>query len=842
MILSQLGLLADTSTATRFEFGRIQGNYEWWFYGGVLLAILAPLLWIYRRDTSELPWYLRMGLPLLRTLVLIGLLVVYLQPRWRSERKEHFDSRVLMLVDTSLSMARVDPDTPGGHAGQTRLQQVAAGLDDTEFIARLRKKHEVSVVPFNSVLERDRRVVLPLAGPPTADSAGSDAGDGNPANSGPSDSPAASGKAAAAPPVWRKQLVPGGTDTRLGEALEQLLREERSTPVSGIVFISDGGLNAGSSPDTAMELARESYIPIYTIGVGSEKKPVDVSVADFNVPSRVFPGDRYSVEGSIQGYGMKGQSVRVELLARYGADAKDPARRGQGTLVDSVTKIIPNDGEAVPVKFELPPSEIGRHVLCLRVKAPQGDTNASDRLFMEGAVEVSDHQTHVLLLAGGPLRDYQYLRTLLFRDKSMKLDVLLQSGQTGMSQEATSILGDFPTSRQEMADYDCLVAFDPDWKALKPEQVDLLFDWVDQDHGGMIAVAGSVNTGRTAEGWVQDPDMAKIRRLYPVEFNQGLSSTRSNVTYSSEEPCPLEFTREGLQAAYLWLGDSAVASQAAWAQLPGVYSFYPVRDKKAGATVLARFGDSRASQGGQQPIYMAMHRYSASPILYMGSAETWRLRRIDPALFDQFWTKTIRFAAQEHLRRQSSRGSLSIDRDRYTVGAAVEVRAQLKNSRLQPLASPSITLLVTRDGVDKQELSMPADPSRAGRFVVELPVLKPGEYNLELIVPETADERLHQTFRAVVPNLEKENPQRNVALLRELADKTQGQYYDDLSVAMSDTASPSLVDRLKDVSRTESIPLAPKPEDDEKWLQWILIALCSVLSLEWLVRRLAKLA
>ena len=106
------------------------------------------------------------GLPLLRTLVLIGLLVVYLQPRWRSEREEHFDSRVLMLVDTSLSMARLDPDTPGGHAGQTRLQQVAAGLDDTEFLARLRKKHQVTVVPFNSVLENDRRVVLPLEAPP----------------------------------------------------------------------------------------------------------------------------------------------------------------------------------------------------------------------------------------------------------------------------------------------------------------------------------------------------------------------------------------------------------------------------------------------------------------------------------------------------------------------------------------------------------------------------------------------------------------------------------------------------------------------------------------------------
>ena len=44
-------------------------------------------------------------------------------------------------------------------------------------------------------------------------------------------------------------------------------------------------------------------------------------------------------------------------------------------------------------------------------------------------------------------------------------------------------------------------------------------------------------------------------------------------------------------------------------------------------------------------------------------------------------------------------------------------------------------------------------------------------------MPETADERVHQTFRGVVPKLEEENPQRNAALLREIAEKTQGEYY-----------------------------------------------------------------
>ncbi len=65
------------------------------------------------------------------------------------------------------------------------------------------------------------------------------------------------------------------------------------------------------------------------------------------------------------------------------------------------------------------------------------------------------------------MREYQFLRNQLFRDRYTTVDVLLQSGKPGMSQEANKTLDDFPTTRQEMFDYDCVVAFDPNWQALK---------------------------------------------------------------------------------------------------------------------------------------------------------------------------------------------------------------------------------------------------------------------------------------------------------------------------------------------------------------------------------------
>src|SRR5204863_319219 len=80
-------------------------------------------------------------------------------------------------------------------------------------------------------------------------------------------------------------------------------------------------------------------------------------------------------------------------------------------------------------------------------------------------------KTRVLLFASGPMRDYQFLRNQLHRDNTMVVDVLLQTAQSGISQDANTILDHFPSTPEELYQYDCIVAFDPDWTKLDAAQV-----------------------------------------------------------------------------------------------------------------------------------------------------------------------------------------------------------------------------------------------------------------------------------------------------------------------------------------------------------------------------------
>ena len=70
----------------------------------------------------------------------------------------------------------------------------------------------------------------------------------------------------------------------------------------------------------------------------------------------------------------------------------------------------------------------------------------------------------------------------------------------------------------------------------------------------------------------------------------------------------------------------------------------------------------RRAEAGKEPPYFVEQFYGSGRVFYMGSGEMWRLRRLDPAYFDQFYTKLIRHVSQGRLLRGSSRGVLCRDK------------------------------------------------------------------------------------------------------------------------------------------------------------------------------------
>ena len=715
-LLTPTRLLADTTSRTTYELGRLQAFGERWQYL-VLGVACAGDRRAGRVDGS--PRHARAAPR--RSLAAAGAarrhagrLCSYFSCTWKNgpRPRSSITRACVVLVDTSLSMGLHDATGSAVPAKPNRLEQVVGVLGEGELLDALRDKHDVVLERFDADLGRVASFAKRAQTP-------------RPAPRAPKRQlPRCRRPSELRPLQPCRPAGPSGCcrrGPRRGLASRCARRSTKSDPrpLAGVIVFSDGGQNAGIDPSAAVTTARDAKIPVFTVGIGADRRAANVRVSDLVAPARAYPGDSFTITGYLQAEGLSDRAVTVELSSRPAAAGK----ADDGKLVASNRVTLGGRGEIVPVKFDITPNETGRQMYRLRVKAPPEDSNPTDDQ-QEADVEIVDRKTKVLLVASGPTREYTFLRNQLQRDKQVVVDVWLQSAPAeGVSQDAHQLLTAFPSTAAELFEYDSIVAFDPDWREVEPARIDLLERWVAEKAGGLVVVAGPVEMDR----WVQDPKMSKVRGLYPVEFNRRITLIEEG-RYGSTTPWPLDFTREGLEAEFLWLGDSAPRSQQIWSSFPGVYGYYAVRGAKPGATIFARYSDPEAGALDARPIYMAGQFYGAGRVFYLGSGEMWRLRALDDSDFEQFYTKLIRHVSQGRLLLGSSRGMLLVDRDRYLLGNTVVVRAQLSNAQFEPLGSAQRAVGGRAAGQHQRNLAV--DRRSGAQGDVRRPVHGPGRRHL----------------------------------------------------------------------------------------------------------------
>lgn len=652
---------------------------------------------------------------------------------------------------------------------------------------------------------------------------------------------------------WHEQLVARGVETRIGDALRWILDREREAPVAGVVLVTDGQNNGGMAPTTMVRAAQSAEIGLFPVGVGSEKQPKSVRLVDMEAPPRVYPGDRFTITGYLQAFGWEGRTLSLQLEPV--ADGETP-RNANGDQTNSTTTdnspmerrvTLPADGQMITVPFEVTPTGAGRTTWRMKVTVDvQEDLDPRDNQ-RTAVVEVVDRKNRVMIVAGGPNRDYHFLRNLLYRDGQTQVDVWLQSALPGAAQESNEVLLEFPTDREKLFQYDTIVAFDPNWNLLSSEQVEILDEWVAEKAGGLILVAGPVHTSQWSRGdrsGGDDAKLAKIRSLYPVTFYSRGAATIQLGRVGSETPWPLQFSDDGKRSQFLWLEDSPGENEQAWSRFAGVFGYQAVKDVKPGAVVYARFSDPQSSFAEEQPVYIAGQFYGAGRVLYLGSGEMWRLNELDTRYFETLYTKLIRHVSQGRLLRDSSHGILLVDNERASLGDTIAIRATLSDAQYQPLTLESVPANLVRPDGQKQPLKLSQLPNseRPGTYAGQFTATQEGDYEVQLAIPGVDEELLRRSVKVRVPARETEQPQRNDSLLLELARETRGQYYVGLDAIRGTLNQGALAKQLPVKDQVTYVPGTPDQAFQRRLMTWLMAWIAGVLSLEWLLRRWNRLA
>ncbi len=644
---------------------------------------------------------------------------------------------------------------------------------------------------------------------------------------------------------WGDAIAAAGAQSRIGDAIRNILAEHDPSTLAGIVVMTDGQNNGGADASVAVAAARRSEVAVYPVGVGSSEAPTNVRVVDLDAPRRVYPGDKFSVSAVLQASGANPIRVEVQLLDGLDslADATDASTpEVAGEVVDSQSVEVASDGTLTGIRFEIEPESVGRRRLAIRVVAPPDDRNQEDDM-RDARYEVVSRKLRVLTVAGGPTREYQFVRNLLFRDQSIELDTWLQTGQPGMSQDADQLLDAFPETAEELFEYDAIILFDPDWTAISLEQLQTLDRWLAQQAGGMILVAGPVYHPQ----WSRlrtDPRVSIISGFFPVNL-----STRGPLLdggrQGGENAWPLKFTPEARRAEFLWIAEEPQPSFEAWEESGGVYDFVGVKSAKPASKVYAYFSDPTTEVGGSLPIYMASQFYGAGRVYFQASGEVWRLRGVSDALFDNYWTKLVRFASEGRLLRDSNRGVLLVDNSRAMVGDTIAVRAVLTDEQFEPLDVVEVPAKLLAPGgriEDIKLLPLKGEP-RAGTYGGRFVVREAGSYELRLTLGDALDEQvLRQSVQVRLPTVELERPRRNDVEMNQIASMTGGNYFPLDDDVTEDQLATQLVATIRPQPQTTVLPGTPDRDFGHRRNAVLMWLIASIITFEWVTRRLHRLA
>ncbi len=443
-----------------YERGTLAFRPHWSWYVTLLLAAaaVAASYSLYLRTAGVLSTGARFGLIGLRSLSLLILLIISLQPVLILHSVIPQRGFVAIAYDSSKSMEIRD-----GDEGQSRLdiEKHLLRPAGNALLDELSRKFKVRYFRFSATAERV---------------------------GGFEDSPR------------------HGNITDLERTLEQIVGELGTAPISGIVLVTDGADNHSTNLTAAASQMRARNIPIYTVGIGSPAFPRDTELLRVTTPRKVLKDTMLEADVSVRASGYAGR--RARLLVQDG-----------DRILQTQEIQLGSDGEVKTYKVNFSSDRAGPRVFTFRVEPFPGEI-VSENNDRTALVRVEDEQPQILYVEGEPRWIYGFMRRAALEDKNIRLVTLLRQAdgkflRQGIDSPATLEKG-FPIDKAELFRYKALILGSVEASFFTFDQLRMISDFVSQRGGGFLMLGGRYSFGQG--GYINTP----LEDVLPVilRFNQ----------------------------------------------------------------------------------------------------------------------------------------------------------------------------------------------------------------------------------------------------------------------------------------------------------------------------------
>lgn len=789
---------ADSTTYSEETF-RFLAAPPMWVLALIILPGTALFAWWSYSGLTRLERPTRIVLSTLRWLAIVLCFVLLFQPAFETTTYRKTRNQVHVLVDDSASMARKDrypaPEqqeslqqwTGSTELGsKTRADLVQTVLeDDKGLLPQLRETHDVR-------LFRVERKPTPIRN--------------------------------------LEELTARGNRTALGNALDLHLQSATGANLDAVILVSDGRNNSGLDPvDIASNYGLRG-ITLHTVGVGDPEPPRNAWLVGPPGPKEALREEQVGFDVTVRAEGLAGENARVEL---HGS-------RDGGPFVPLATKndVLPPTGESTKLRITHAFEEAGDWTLKFTLAALKDESQLDDNEDVR-FLRVNDERIRVLFLDDKPRWEYRYVKNALKRvDPSIEMQAVLFDASPRFSQEHSKDLRplkDVPRTKKEMLEYHVILMGDVPPERIAPSEegrrrwLEMLVEFVEFGGGVGFLFGDAAMPERYRNTLLQD--------LLPVvlEDPSWLANNRPprDQSFRARLENPLS------PHEILLLQRDPAFNRRLWEQgLPGFYVYHPVQRAKPGATVLLRHPSDRNAYGNR-PLAV-VSPFPRGTTFFLATDETWRWRDPYAELYmDAFWRNVVRHLARGRLERRNDLLELTVDKALCETGDRVRVQLRVHDSELQPAVRNEQPIFLRDATNEPQKRILRAVPGEPGLYQTSFTMAESGAFSFLVFANENpADAVLAREDVLVrIPDQELADSSQDADTLRRIAQASHGVDNSGRYVFLGDATG-----LITDFQGRKSYETREDTRTRDVWdTWWSLLLVLSVLGVEWLLRKRARL-
>jgi len=607
-----------------------------------------------------------------------------------------------------------------------------------------------------------------------------------------------------------KDLSFGGSQTKIGAALDGVREELAGLPVAGVVLVTDGADTSEASLTNTLLNLKAEKLPVFTVGVGSAKLPRDIQIDRVSTPRTVLKGASLLVDAVITQTGYSGQTVTLDV-------------EDDGRIVGSQKVQLPVDGSPAAVRIRATATEPGPRVFTFKVAPQQGEVVTQNN-HRDSLVDVRDVREKILYFEGEPRSEMKFIRRAVADDKNLQIVTLQRTADNKFLRldvdTADELLGGFPKTRDELFAFKGLILGSIEAAAFSADQLQMIADFVDRRGGGLLMLGGARSFAEGGYGGTPVADALPL--LIDPHARAGEPTTFARLRVMP--------TRAGEAHAVTQIAGSEEASAKRWPDLPQVTMINAPLSLKPAATVLLNGTDER---GKTDPalVWQPYGRGKSIAFLPQDSWE-WQMHAsipLEDMTHENLWRQMLRWLVADVPAPVEARTTV----DRVEPGEAVTIEASVVDPTWLDINDAHVMARVTRPGGSTIDVPLQWTGERDGQYRGTFVSTVPGAYEFA-VDADRAGKPIGTNsayVRAGAGDSEYFDPTMHEAPLRRIADETGGRFYTPANVA-------GLAEDVSYAGRGVT-----SVEERELWnMPIILIMLVGLVCAEWGYRRAVGLS